>query len=372
MSRYFVTEVTTRQHEKDFLILPKLIHINNPHFVRHLDSDIQSVFSDSHLQLLGARANRWIVYDQKRNQPVGKIAAFYSEQQGKGMGFFDSIPDQEVASLLFKYAELWLTQWGPPNMPVLAPVNLGQRDSFWGLLVEGFESPSYKENYNPPYYAEFFEYHGFVKDIEQITYSVDPRKTDLNMLNRIASRALKNTAVEIKPLDKKNVERVADDFIAIYNQAWSVHEHFKPLNKEEMLPKIKSMLPIAPAMLNAWAYVNGKPAGFFINILEINPILKGNKGYISWLHKLKMGFMPRSLKKLRGIVFGVVPEFQKLGLETAMIQFVNKQLLSDKWRHIEEVEISWIGDFNPKMMSLIQKLGARESKIHYTFKKEWV
>jgi len=35
------------------------------------------------------------------------------------------------------------------------PINFGENDNFWGLLVEGFVPPSYGMNYNPPYYQSF-------------------------------------------------------------------------------------------------------------------------------------------------------------------------------------------------------------------------
>ena len=37
------------------------------------------------------------------------------------------------------------------------PINFGERDKFWGLLIEGFSEPLYAMNYNAPYYKELFE-----------------------------------------------------------------------------------------------------------------------------------------------------------------------------------------------------------------------
>ena len=42
------------------------------------------------------------------------------------------------------------------------PINFGPRDSWWGLLVSGYEfQPLYENTYNPPYYKELFENYGF-------------------------------------------------------------------------------------------------------------------------------------------------------------------------------------------------------------------
>jgi hypothetical protein len=34
-------------------------------------------------------------------------------------------------------------------------------------------------------------------------------------------------------------------------------------------------------------------------------------------------------------------------------------------------ELAWIGDFNPKMHSLLHSLGAKTTKIHYTYRYQF-
>jgi len=37
------------------------------------------------------------------------------------------------------------------------------------------------------------------------------------------------------------------------------------------------------------------------------------------------------------------------------------------FKYIQSSELAWIGDFNPKMHSLFDALGAKTTKIHYTY-----
>ncbi|MCI1753894.1 MAG: hypothetical protein LKM36_13835 [Flavobacteriales bacterium] len=65
-------------------------------------------------------------------------------------GFFECIDDQASADLLFDTARDWLKAQGMEAMD--GPVNLGDRNMFWGLLIENFtDLPIYGTNYNPPY-----------------------------------------------------------------------------------------------------------------------------------------------------------------------------------------------------------------------------
>jgi hypothetical protein len=67
------------------------------------------------------------------------------------------------------------------------PINFGENDNFWGLLVEGFTPPSYGMNYNPPYYKAFFEDYGFETEYEQITNHLDVHKPFSERFTKIAN-----------------------------------------------------------------------------------------------------------------------------------------------------------------------------------------
>ena len=52
-------------------------------------------------------------------------------------------------------AEAWLNEQGMEAVD--GPINFGEKDKFWGLLVDNFDDlPSYGMNYNRPYYRAVF------------------------------------------------------------------------------------------------------------------------------------------------------------------------------------------------------------------------
>ena len=63
---------------------------------------------------------------------------------------------------------------------------------------------------------------------------------------------------------------------------------------------------------------------------------------------------------------GVKPAYQKLGLESALIMSAKKEV--EKTKHYKEVELSWVGDFNPKMRALHESTGATLGKTHITYR----
>jgi GNAT superfamily N-acetyltransferase len=76
----------------------------------------------------------------------------------------------------------------------------------------------------------------------------------------------------------------------------------------------------------------------------------------------------RTNRKAFGVLFGVVPEHQGKGLDGALI-LAAKQVLQDRYNRYDEYEMNWIGDFNPKMINVVEQVGASVCKRHATYRK---
>jgi hypothetical protein len=105
-----------------------------------------------------------------------------------------------------------------------------------------------------------------------------------------------------------------------------------------------------------------------VNVLEVNQIFKKVNGELNLMGKLKFLLYRHfgKIDRMRGIVFGVIPAYQNLGLETGMIMKFHDALRNHP--KIFASELAWIGDFNPKMHSLFEALGAKTTKIHHTYR----
>ena len=106
-----------------------------------------------------------------------------------------------------------------------------------------------------------------------------------------------------------------------------------------------------------------------MSIPEINEIVKHLNGNFNLFGKLKfLYYMWRKVcYKSFGFVFGIVPEQQRKGVEGALIMAYAKIALAPGF-HYSEIEMNWIGDFNPAMMHLLEEIGARPKKIHITYR----
>jgi len=72
------------------------------------------------------------------------------------------------------------------------------------------------------------------------------------------------------------------------------------------------------------------------------------------------------ITRCRVIVLGVIPKFQHLGIESGIFYQLKKVLLRKSW--YKDMEMSWVGDFNPKMNALFRSFGATHTITHVTMR----
>lgn len=363
-----VIEVKDKQTEKQFLKVPHALYSKDLNWICPPENDIRNIFDPKKNKAFEqGEARRWVLLE--KNKVKGRIAAFYQQKDmGKeaGIGFFECIDDKNASAQLFDIAVEWLREQGVKE--VQGAVNFGQRDAYWGLLVDGFSSPAYQDNYHLPYYQNLFKAYGWQKDFEQQTAMIRQEDFNVQRLEPIAKKVMSNAAYTFKPFNKGDISGMARDFTSIYNRAWQSHEHFNPVQEAAIFKMMQQMKPLVEERLISLAYVDQLPAGFFVSIRDINPLIREFKGKFGWVQKLRLLLKLKTtpVKKLRAIVFGVVPEHQNKGLETGMIwHFYEGTRL---YPQLEEVELSWIGDFNPKMLRLLEAIGSKPYKTHITFR----
>jgi hypothetical protein len=370
-----ILEVTTPAQAKEFLEMAVRLYKSEQNWIRPLDKDIEGLFHPDTNKLFkqGGKAKRWLLLNEK-GESIGRVAAFLNpkwkeSQPTGGLGFFECIDDVSAAYLLFDTAKDWLASEGMEAMD--GPVNFGERDKWWGLLVDGYTEPNYGMPWNFPYYRHFFESYGFQIYFKQFTYMRPVRGTgfDNKMIER-AKLIQDNPDFEFRHIKGKELlEKAPQYFMEVYNKAWS-RQMGKTITLREAQMMFGKMKPIIDPRLIYFGFFKGEPISFFINIPEINQIFKHVNGRMDLWGKIKFlwykTFSPPN--KMLGLVFGVVPDFHGKGVESAMIMTYNEQFARHESFPYKTIEMNWIGDFNPKMMRVCEQLNATIYKTHHTYR----
>ncbi|MGV3560043.1 hypothetical protein [Larkinella arboricola] len=368
-------------YQKEFIQLPVRLYRNNPCWIRPLDKDIEDVFDPvKNKYFQQGECIRWLLINDQK-QTIGRIAAFIdrntatrnNDQPTGGMGFFECIEDQTAAFQLFDAAKAWLQSKGMEAMD--GPINFGERDRWWGLLANGFDKePTYGMPYTQPYYVPFFENYGFQDYFRQFTYLLPMREDRVRHLLHPSvfersMRALNDPTYDFRHITKAELSKYADDFRYIYNKAWARHLSVGEMSEEQSRRLMQRMKPILDEELIWFGYHKEEPIAFFITLPELNQIFKHVNGKLNLIGKLKFMYhkLMKTNKKAFGVIFGIIPEYQGRGIESAIALAFTRVAWRPNYQY-EELELNWVGDFNPKMIRFAKMLGGVVNKEHITYR----
>ncbi|MFN7586466.1 MAG: hypothetical protein ACK5RI_11185 [Bacteroidota bacterium] len=370
-----IVEVNNSSTAREFLRFNRWINRDNPCYVAPLEQEVNDIFDPKkNSSFRFGECCKWLLIDD-HGKTCGRIAAFTNQKYKTrgtddpigGIGFFDCINDQEAANQLFLTARHWLTEKGMVGMD--GPINFGERDKWWGLLVEGFDKePMYGMAFNPPYYASLFENFGFKNYYNQYYYAMYVRDPLPQRFAERHDRFREKPEYSARQIEINNLEKYASDFVTIYNAAWAQHGEVKEITLEQVMKMFGKMKPIMDPRVIWFAYYKEQPIAMFVNIPDLNQYFKYFKGKMGWSEKLRLLWMKwrGTNKKLIGLVFGVVPKFQSLGIDSYLIYECAIVLRKNNW--YDEYEMGWAGEWNPKMVNIYKSLGASQCRRLITYR----
>lgn len=357
-----------------YLEMPALLYKGNPNYIRPLDKDIEAVFDPTlNKAFRFGEVIRWVLFNNS-GEAIGRIAAFVNKKYKTrgddvpvgGCGFFECINNQDAANLLFDTAKKWLSDKGMEAMD--GPINFGERDKWWGLVIQGFQSPLYCMNYNPPYYQSLFEHYGFQPFFYQYCYGMHPKETLAKKFFDRHAALTTDRGLSAQHADKKRLDKFAADFHTVYNKAWAGHGGNKELSLEQCKMLFRQMKPVMDEKVIWFAYYNDAPIAMFINLPDLNQWFRYLNGKFDLLHKIKFLLLRATVKNKRfaGLAFGVVPEWHGKGVDSYIV--VEAAKIIQHHLDYEEYEMQWIGDFNPKMIAVAESITPVKSRILITYR----
>ncbi|MFT4032309.1 MAG: hypothetical protein QM669_07805 [Siphonobacter sp.] len=365
-------------YQREFLLLPVRLYQNDANWIRPLDQDIESVFDPQKNKMFRhGVCIRWILQDNQ-GKTIGRVAAFIDhdkahkeEQPTGGMGFFECIEDEKAAFTLFDACRKWLTSKGMEAMD--GPINFGERDSWWGLMVKGWDfEPTYKMPWTKAYYIDFFENYGFQDYFKQFVYTSPIREAAVApSVEEKAQRIYANPEFTFQHIEKKNITKYAEDFRSIYNKAWAQFPGVAAMSNEQANALVKTMKPIVDEQLVWFAYAGNEAVAFFIVIPDLNQVVKHLNGKFGLIQKLKLLYLLKWKKivtRTCGVIFGVIPAYQGRGVESAIALRFRQAGRDNPDYQYKTIDMNWVGDFNPKMMRFVSQLGTTVDKSYITYR----
>lgn len=363
MARIEVVEVETPAQLQEFILYPNGLYRDVPQYVTPLlmerkeffDFEKNPFYKTSKVKLFLAMDGRTV---------CGRIATcinythndFHHEKAGF-FGFFDTPDDYEVAKALLKVAMITLAKEGVDLMR--GPMNFSTNHEI-GFLVEGFELPPVvMMPYNHPYQPRLAEKFGLKKVMDLHAYIVMEETGISPRVQGVVEKLKERSKITLRSLDMKDFDREVKLINNVYNQAWAHNWGFVPMNEEEFMHMGASLKQIVDPDLVLIAEYEGQPVGFSLALPDINQALIHLKGRLMPFGFFKLLWHTKIRNKINGvrlITMGVVPQFQKRGLD--MIFFTETYRRGTP-KGYHWAEASWILETNELMCRSIEQMGGK-------------
>ncbi|MDX1672638.1 MAG: hypothetical protein R3211_09880 [Balneolaceae bacterium] len=375
-----IIKVETDGQVDAFHELPFRIYTDDSPWTPPFRFEIETIFDpEKNEYFQKGTCERFLV--ERGGEVVGRFAVMAVPQRDRlldppmgGIGFVEMVEDQQVADAIIDFARDWNRQRGYEGMR--GPVNFGENDTYWGLLVENFQSPPvYGMFYHPPYYQKLMERTGAEKLDDLWSYKKKFDDPIPDRMIRICERIESRPAVTFRPIDLSNIYRDAGYIRRIYNQAWvdqdilEREEDFTELSEETVQQMVEKLKPVIIPESVLIAFVEGDPASFIVCIPDLNEISGETKGKLRWWHYPKLYFFKRRARRLRALAFGTIPKYRKMGLE-ALIFARGMQMTAAAAPNLEYLEGAWVSEKNWLMHRSLEALGCKHHKTHRVYR--WI
>jgi hypothetical protein len=335
--------VKTKKDLKTFIKVPYMIFKDNPYWVPPLIKDeLQTFDKKKNPAYESADTRLFVAYKDKK--PVGRIAGILSyiandkyNVKNLRFGWFDTIDDYEVASLLFKAIENWGKELGMESLT--GPHGFTDFDPE-GMLIEGFgELPTIVTIYNHSYYPELTEKYGFEKDVDYVEFkTMVPHETGIpEKLLRLAQRIKERSGLKVFNFkSKKEILNRAKEIFELLDEAFEEIYGSVPISNDQIEYYMKNYFSfVNPDMLKIVENEKNEMVGFMITFPNLSKAFQKAKGKlfpIGWYHILK------ALKKHEVIDFylaGIRKKYRGIGVDLLMVIEIVKTAMKKGFEYAE-------------------------------------
>lgn len=372
MQEITVKKVSTKNELDQFIKFPWKIYKNDKYWVPPLLMEQKTLLDKQKNPFFkAASADYFLAY--RNNEIVGRIAAikndlhlkYHNDDSGQ-FGFFECINDQQIANALFDAAKNWMKEKGLKFMN--GPANPSSND-IYGMLVEGFDdSPRLLMSYNPEYYIKLCENYGMKKGKDLFAWKIVNEKLMASeKLKRGQELVRKRYNVKITQLDMKNFQKDLEKFKYVYNKAWAPNWGFVPLTEEQIDAMAKDMKPLAEPSIVLFGEIEDKLIGAALVMLDYNYIFRTMNGRLLPFNFLKLFTQKKKIKWARILTLGIIPEFQKKGLDTIFYWEIVTRAAEIG---IRLGEASWVLEDNDMMNRGLELMNAERYKRYRIWEVE--
>lgn len=364
-----------RALEREFIDYPHRLYRDCPYWVPWFHADMREILRRRHPFFAHAEAEFFIA--QRNGDTVGRICVVrnprYIEQHRINTAhfYFSDYPDDpEVSDALFGAARDWARQRGLSHLsgPLLFGGTTGS-----GVLITGFEQRAAMTMmpYNFDYYPRHMERLGFEKDVDLLSWRMDPTTFELPQRVRTAAeKVLARGRFKVLTFERKSeLKRIAAKVAGLYNTTLGDHPEDYPLSDGELRRLVKDLLQVADPPLIKILMYDDRYVGYLLAFPDLSAAMQRAEGRLT---PLTLFDLLREFRRTRSVVIngaGILPEYQRLGGNALLYYELER---TGHQRNPLHADLTQVAESTTLMVSDLEMLGAEVYKVHRMYRNSLV
>lgn len=366
-----IRQVHDPAEKRRFLSFPWQLYRNDPLWVPPIFSEREKITDPVRGHFFqGGYADFFLAYQS--GELAGTLCCSH-EKAGDptecSLGFFECVPDYDVAAALFQRAEVWAHQHGLSML--CGTYNLDREDGR-GVLVEGLDRPPVILcGHNPPYYHEFFERYGFGRrhdDGLAYAFCLDEGNPRVQRLYRLAERVEKRKPFTIRQAHMQDLDAEIERVMVLQNRGLAHLPGAVPYDRAAVEGMVLPLKDLADPELVLFAETDGEAVGWFPAIPNFNEILihlGGLRYPWNYVNALRYGRLKPKCLAIKSVA--VLPEYWDTGVAVLLFAEMVKRATKKGY---EWLDLSLTGEANPDTWDIAHHMGAEVYKRYRFYKKE--
>jgi hypothetical protein len=336
-----IKEVNSRKELKEFVNFADRLYKGSEYHVPALHNDeLKTLSKEKNVAFDFCKAKYWLAL--RDGQTVGRVAGIINYNYNKSrdskhvrFGWLEFEDDEEVLNLLLETVEKWGRE---ENMEqITGPLGFSSFDAS-GILVEGFdELPTSVGHYNYPYYPEYIENRGYLKDVDWVEFKVTmPNEMPEKIIkgSELVQKRYKLHQLEIK--SKKDLVKYGDELLNVLNESYKGLFAFSELTEKQKEGLKKHFLPLLQRdYVSVVLDSDDKLVAFGISMPSLSKAFIKSKGKLFPFGYLRILRAAHKNDTVDLLLLGVKPEYQSRGVHAMIFDKVGNTFLKNGIKYME-------------------------------------
>jgi hypothetical protein len=251
------------------------------------------------------------------------------------------------------------------ELPLFGPVALLPNQT-GGVITSGFAERGFVDSaWNPAYYPEVYERHGFSRRFEGDTWIVDVDHTDGGF--RFDDERIAAEQLVVRHGSRRGFAAQLPILREMLNASFAQLGYYTPISAEKLVEQTDGLAFLLDERLLLWLEKAGRPVAFVVVVPDISEFLMATGGRLGVLNQLRLLATRRRYRRDAVLVIkGTVPDEQGRGYLTLLSRELHRGLRDGGYGSLRS---TFVERSNPGSAAQYRRAGGRPLHGHTFYER---